>query len=457
MAARPSVSLCMIARNEERFIADCLASVRGVVDEAIVVDTGSTDRTIEICRDAGARVLHSTWVDDFAEVRNVGVEAATGSHVLVLDADERIAPNMGANLLDAASNPELLLGCLPLYNASEMGATAEEVMSGAKRLGEPIFVPRLFRNEPEMRFERRVHETLTRGFNALQARGLGTSIAVGAALIHYGDVPTHRKGLAKDDRNERLLRQALEDDPSDGEVAGYLVVELIKRKLHDEARAVGERYFPPFLERNRSRPAGHLPENMVRIGYALGLIQAEQGAYDAAVHTVVASKEHTPEGHPNLDYVEAIARIGRGELDAAERLLRRNLDVHGRAFAQPVLPAVTNELARLKLAGIWILRGRPEDALAILPPAEGQWRFAVDLVRAEAELLRGDPARAMEYLARYADTPGVGPDWYVLTHRALETLGKETEGLMEEALRARDGTWLERRRDPRRSLGATAT
>ena len=64
-----------------------------------------------------------------------------------------------------------------------------------------------------MRFERRVHETLTRGFNDLQATGVGQSIAVGASLIHYGDVPTYREDHAKDERNERLLRMSLEDDP----------------------------------------------------------------------------------------------------------------------------------------------------------------------------------------------------------------------------------------------------
>ncbi|MEC8494828.1 MAG: glycosyltransferase family 2 protein, partial [Planctomycetota bacterium] len=289
----------MIARNEESFIEGCLESVRDVCHETIVVDTGSTDRTREIARAAGAQVLEAPWTDDFATARNVGVERATGSHVLVLDADERLGPGMGPSLIDAAADPNLLLGCLPLYNASTLDATPDEILDGTKLLNGPVFVPRLFRNLPEMRFERRVHETLTRGFNDLQASGVGQSIAVGAALIHYGDVPTHREDHAKDERNERLLRMSLEDDEADGEIAGYLVVQLIKRGLIDEARRVGEGCFGAFIERNENRPEGHLPDNMVRIGYALGLAQAETGAPEAGLETVRTAQRFTPDGHPN--------------------------------------------------------------------------------------------------------------------------------------------------------------
>ncbi|MEM6571919.1 MAG: glycosyltransferase family 2 protein, partial [Planctomycetota bacterium] len=444
----PRVSLCMIAKNEEAFLAECLASVRGIVDEAIVVDTGSTDRTVRIAEDAGARVLRFDWCDDFARARNVGVDAASGTHVLILDADERLAPRMGPNLLDAARDPELLLGCLPLYNAASMDATADELLSGEKCLGDQVFVPRLFRRLPEMRFERRVHETLTNGFNVLQARGEGLSKAVGAALLHYGDVPTFRTGMRKDDRNERLLRMSLEDDPTDGEVAGYLVVQLLRGSRADEARAVGERHFAPFVARNEARPAGHLPENMVRIGYALGLVQAEQGAAAEALHTVRVAQRFTPDGHPNLVYVEGLAHLGLGDLDAGERTFRAVRTLEGRRYAQPVLEHITNELPCLKLAGIQLARGDADAARRELPTAEGPWAFATKLMEAEIEIEAGRPADAMEILAPFVDLDGLAPDWHVLVHRALSALGKDPEGLVELATSARRSAWLEPRRRP---------
>lgn len=436
----------MIARNEEAFLEDCLRSVQGVCHELIVVDTGSADRTQDIARRLGARVVETPWTDDFAAARNVGVELANGTHILILDADERLAPGMGPNLLKEAENPDLLLGCLPLYNASSMDATPDEILDGVKRLGQPVFVPRLFVNHPEMRFERRVHETLTRGFNELQSRGVGHSIAVGAALIHYGDVPTHRMDLEKDKRNEALLRLSLNDDPSDGEVAGYLVVHLIKTGRHAEAQAVGERHFAPFVRRNETRPKGYVPENMVRIGYSLALVQCEFGQYAKALETLDDSNRFTPDGHPNLDYVEGLAAFGARDLERSERAFRSAIAAHGKNFAQPVLPYITNELARIKMAGLELERGRPEDALAILPPPTGKWCFAIDLVRAEVDLARGKPAEAMETLAKYVDLPKVAPDWNVLVHRALTDLGRETDGLLDAARQATRADWLEQRR-----------
>jgi glycosyltransferase involved in cell wall biosynthesis len=87
------LSLCMIVKNEQAVLDRCLASARDAVDEIIVVDTGSTDDTIEIARDHGARVLHHDFTDlDFAAARNRSLNAATGDFALVLDADETLHP-----------------------------------------------------------------------------------------------------------------------------------------------------------------------------------------------------------------------------------------------------------------------------------------------------------------------------------------------------------------------------
>lgn len=80
----------MIVRNEEQTLGPCLASVRDLADEIVIVDTGSTDRTRELARAAGARVFDFPWVDDFAAARNESLRHATGSWILWLDADDRL-------------------------------------------------------------------------------------------------------------------------------------------------------------------------------------------------------------------------------------------------------------------------------------------------------------------------------------------------------------------------------
>jgi glycosyltransferase involved in cell wall biosynthesis len=86
-----TLSLCMIAKNEEKQIARCLGSAKNFVDEIIVVDTGSNDRTVEIAKQFGAKVVSHEWKDDFSDARNVSLEHASGDWILVIDSDETIS------------------------------------------------------------------------------------------------------------------------------------------------------------------------------------------------------------------------------------------------------------------------------------------------------------------------------------------------------------------------------
>jgi len=90
MIESPTISLCMIIKNEEDFLSRCFDGVRGLVDEIIVVDTGSTDRSLEICGAYEAKVFTHPWVDDFSKVRNFSLQQAVCDWILVLDADEII-------------------------------------------------------------------------------------------------------------------------------------------------------------------------------------------------------------------------------------------------------------------------------------------------------------------------------------------------------------------------------
>ena len=82
----------MIVRDEEKNLPHCLESVRGMFDEIVVVDTGSTDRTKEIARAFGAKVFDFAWVDNFAAARNEALSHATGDYAFWLDADDVVEP-----------------------------------------------------------------------------------------------------------------------------------------------------------------------------------------------------------------------------------------------------------------------------------------------------------------------------------------------------------------------------
>ncbi|MCW2539352.1 MAG: hypothetical protein JWN95_1077 [Frankiales bacterium] len=103
---RPSVSACLIVRDEQDSLRACLASVAPFVDEIVVCDTGSTDETMDIARQAGARLLSTPWADSFAAARNTALAACTTDWVLSLDADETVlgTPNWLAPMLAAGGD-----------------------------------------------------------------------------------------------------------------------------------------------------------------------------------------------------------------------------------------------------------------------------------------------------------------------------------------------------------------
>ncbi|MBF2053231.1 MAG: glycosyltransferase [Candidatus Sericytochromatia bacterium] len=190
------LSLCMIVKNEEAYLADCLNSVQGVVDEIIVVDTGSSDRTVEIARQYGARVFFKDWEDDFSAARNESLKHATGDWVLVMDADERIPEGMGNNLRALLIPTEQPLSYLT-YIKNYMREQDEASVLGH-------YVVRLFRKTPETFFFGVIHEQLYPNWGAV------TIPESSFYLIHLGYGKLEHKANKIETRNKPLILKALE-------------------------------------------------------------------------------------------------------------------------------------------------------------------------------------------------------------------------------------------------------
>jgi glycosyltransferase involved in cell wall biosynthesis len=145
------ISACLITRDEAGFLADCLRSIQGAVDEIVVVDTGSRDETVRIAREFGCVVVHHPWDDDFAAARNVGIAAATGDWILVADADERLIGGEALRPLvleEEAETGGFLVEREDVVRHPQTGRTERY----------PIGMVRLFRRHPGIRYVGRVHE-----------------------------------------------------------------------------------------------------------------------------------------------------------------------------------------------------------------------------------------------------------------------------------------------------------
>jgi hypothetical protein len=202
----------MIVRDEEATLPQALESVRGCARQLVVVDTGSRDRTVEVARSMGARVLQAAWNDDFSAARNVALAAADQDWILALDADQRLDPASHAALAQALRRPVLAQAVTIRMMGGEAGA---EGLDSYQAL-------RLFRADPRIRYRGRVHEDVA---PSLLELGCSTWPDSGVVLqdIGYVDAGERRRKL---ERNLALLERARAEQPGDLFVAFKLAQTL---------------------------------------------------------------------------------------------------------------------------------------------------------------------------------------------------------------------------------------
>jgi tetratricopeptide (TPR) repeat protein len=193
------LSAALIVRNEARFLPECLASLQGVVDEIVVVDTGSTDDTVALAEAAGARCEHFSWSHDFAAARNFALERATGDYVLTIDADERV--------LDPGAARTALLAFADQHDGNVAGTvTIRNVLPDA---GESVDHTERFFRRDRFRYEGAIHEQI------LPVSGEKDSAATGVDLLHLGYAQAYDEPAHKAHRNIPILRRELERHPDD--------------------------------------------------------------------------------------------------------------------------------------------------------------------------------------------------------------------------------------------------
>lgn len=197
------LSACLIVRDEEKNLARCLNSLKDVVDEIVVVDTGSTDKTIEIAESFGAKIGHFEWIQDFSAARNHSLELATGDWAFWIDADEELTPESVQAIQRALVRPHFGGFAIEIVNFTEDGSEA------AHYVHRPI---RLFRRIEGIQFTGRIHEQIS---PSIDAAGLPWAYLPGAKLLHYGYRPSEMVERGKVNRTVDMIRRELEDKPED--------------------------------------------------------------------------------------------------------------------------------------------------------------------------------------------------------------------------------------------------
>lgn len=225
------LSLAMIVKNEARCLGRCLRSLQGTADESIVVDTGSTDRSVAIAGELGAKTFHFDWCDDFSAARNFALAQATGDWILVLDADETVSQPLAEEVKQFIQGPPLI-GRL-------------RIVSDFRRHGQTLrsqtFVSRLFPRGAH--FAGRIHEQISSPLPRVNLAG---------ELAHDGYLETQ-----KSDRNVRLLRAALAEEPDNAYLLHQLALEYTSLEQPENAFPCLQQAFA------RMQPADPFAPNIV--------------------------------------------------------------------------------------------------------------------------------------------------------------------------------------------------
>ncbi|MDI3257378.1 MAG: glycosyltransferase [Kyrpidia sp.] len=224
-----NISLCMVIRDEERFLSRCLASAAPYVSEIVVVDTGSADRSREIAASFGARILTIPWEDDFSQARNAGLEAARMPWILVLDADEVLVPPDPHHLETLLADPGVQGYFVQIRHRIGDGSSGEYVVDAACRL---------FRNDPAIRFQGTIHEEVVSAIRAHHGDLVKFSELV---LWHDGYLDAVIAEKKKGERNKAILRKALESRPDDPVLLYAWGTEHFQQGAYPEALAAFER------------------------------------------------------------------------------------------------------------------------------------------------------------------------------------------------------------------------
>lgn len=310
-----TLSLCMITKNEEKNIKACLDSMVNIADEIIIVDTGSTDKTVEIAKSYGAKVFSYKWNDDFSEARNISLEKATKDWIIVLDGDEVLPKEDGKKLKN-------------IINATSMEALylrLENIVDN-KSLGDAV-VLRVFRNNKLYRFRNKMHEQVI--FSIEENGGKGKIQATNLKILHYGYDPKIYNMVDKQKRNLKILESYPEEERD-----GYFYYSIgneysrandINKSLEMYYKGLefAKKYYPDKLP-------SYLPYLILNISKSL----ASQKKYDEAINILSEFKNKYP-NFRDLYFLQCLYYIEIGKTTKAKEALLEYLNCEYSMYMYP--------------------------------------------------------------------------------------------------------------------------
>ncbi|MAG91877.1 hypothetical protein CMO83_04325 [Candidatus Woesearchaeota archaeon] len=313
-----TISLCLITKNEEKYLGQCLNSVKGIVDEIIVVDTGSTDKTKEIAKKFNAKVFDFKWVDDFSAARNESLKHATKDWILVLDADEIIEKEHLEIIKEAIDSAEENIAGFALEQRSYINKYFEgaaqnfsdfELVKEYKFYISNVLV-RLFKNKLGIHFKHRVHELVE---DSIKEKHLKYK-KIDAVLHHFGSLKDVEWIKEKAEQYSKIILKQLEEEPENARY-NYQAARMYLGR-HDFDNALKH-----YEKTAKINPNYKLIYSEIAKAYLM------MGDKEKAVEYFKKSMKQNP-NNPVSANNAAVICMSMGKFDEAKKILEKELKKH---------------------------------------------------------------------------------------------------------------------------------
>lgn len=265
------LSLCMIVKNEEKHLTKCLNSVKGYVDEIVIIDTGSTDSSKEIASRYTDRIYDFKWCNDFAKARNFSLSKATNDWVLILDADECITNFKLKAIKQIMNSNNMIVGRLKRINLFEDGNIVKKYIERVNRLF----------NKKYFQYEGIIHEQIiSKNLDSYRIQPIDIEV------LHNGYMDEVVKNTNKLERNIELLKKAIKEHPKDS----YLYYQIGKSYFMGKKYNVACKSFKDAIDKCKDFRFEYTEDLIESYGYSLLKCEKYQEALDLEKYKIYYGK-----------------------------------------------------------------------------------------------------------------------------------------------------------------------
>ena len=385
------LSQCMIVKNEEKNMEKALSWGKGIVYEQIVVDTGSTDRTVELAKNMGAKVFHFTWNDDFSAAKNYAISKARGNWIAFLDADEWFEEEDAKKLIPILKQLQTIKA-IDFVRMKLVHVTGEGAVVGS------TCQDRIFRNDPKLRYRYRIHEELHHKDKA----SMGCCDLQDSMTILHSGYGGKDISPQKGERNARLLEQDLEENPKDGMRWNYLGDAYESAGKQQEALDCYRKVLKePDMESTHQVTQLHAGLQILCLRIDEPVLQTRE-EFQFIKDTL---QELGLDEHPDLDFYMGCWNLKAGKIQEAAALFERALQKLPNYHGEDLVRLSANmELPNRAIATAALMEGNPEKAVQFAVAALKLNKYGADSIQI---LLRA-------FLTEYKEGMPAEPYWQFL-------------------------------------------